>query len=40
MAGLGLVVMFIGYTVIFWAVQAIQRKDQAPFTHYIFPWNA
>lgn len=39
MAGFGLIVFQIGYSVIYWAIQAIQENSQPAFINYIFPFG-
>ena len=39
MTGLGLMVAFIGYCIVYWGIQAIQLNDQPPFMSYIAPWG-
>lgn len=39
MMGFGLIVAFIGYCLIYWGVQGIQGKDQAPFISYVIPFG-
>lgn len=38
MIGIGILTMFIGYAIIYWAINAFEGKSQNPFITYIFPW--
>jgi hypothetical protein len=40
MMGFGMIIAFIGYTIVYWGVQAIQIHDQPNFQTYVFPWMA
>lgn len=35
MTGIGLFLVFLGYTIVYWGVNAIQRKDQDTFAAYL-----
>jgi hypothetical protein len=37
--GLGLIIMYIGYAIIYWGVNAIQGKRQDTFVTYILPFG-
>jgi len=40
MTGIGLVIAFIGYCIVYWGITAItQDHDQSPFMDYVFPWR-
>ena len=38
MSGLGIIVMYVGYAVIYWALQAFQGNSQDSFISYILPF--
>lgn len=38
MAGIGLVVMYLGYAMAYWALQSIQGKPQTHFVTYLLPF--
>lgn len=38
MTGIGLFLVFLGYTTVYWGVNALQRKDQDSFASYLFPF--
>lgn len=39
MSGIGLVVSYIGYCILYWALQSIQGKTQPSFAKYLFPFG-
>jgi len=38
MIGIGLFIIVIGYSIIYWGINAVQGKDQDSFMSYIFPF--
>lgn len=38
MTGIGLLFTSLGYSIVYWGVQAIQGKSQGAFTTYLFPF--
>lgn len=38
MAGVGLLIAFIGYAVLYYGVNAIQGNSQGSFVSYVFPF--
>lgn len=39
MAGLGILIAFFGYAILYWGVEAIQGNNQPHFVTYVFPWS-
>ena len=37
MMGVGMIVMYLGYAIIYWGVNAIQSKSQPSFVSYLIP---
>lgn len=40
MAGIGIIVMYIGYAIVLWGVNSFQGNSQAPFISQIFPFDS
>ena len=38
MMGLGIVVMYLGYAILYWAIEAIQGNSQDSLSSYIIPF--
>jgi len=38
MTGIGLFLIALGYSIVYWGVQAIQGHKQGAFTTYLFPF--
>ena len=38
MTGVGIVLFFVGYAVLYWGVNAIQSNTQTPFVESVFPF--
>ena len=36
--GLGMIVMYVGYAILFWTIQAFQGNSQDSFTSYLLPF--
>jgi hypothetical protein len=39
MTGIGLFFVSLGYSVVYWGVQAIQGNSQGSFVSYLFPFG-
>lgn len=39
MAGIGLLVSYLGYAVVYWALESIQGNAQPSFSNYLFPFT-
>lgn len=39
MTGVGLLLIVLGYAIVYWGVQAIQGKPQGSFVSYVFPFG-
>lgn len=38
MTGIGIILIYLGYAIYYWALNAIQGKSQDSFAHYILPF--
>lgn len=38
MTGIGLILVAIGYAIVYWGIQAIQGNQQDSFISYVFPF--